>query len=472
MDIFISYRRDGAESLAQLLYTSFTNKGYQVFLDVESLRSGKFNKQLYQQIDECKDVIVVLPPNGLDRCQNPDDWFRLEIEHAIMKRKNIIPIMMRNFEFPKYLPPSIASLPDYHGVSASMEFFDAVLKKIESYLDSKASPDSTPLQNMLTEDPNLTGEEVPLIRYFYYQLNKHEEADENDEEKRLLNSGLTKIREIDEGKRGVKGRQPVRRITVDGDKYDIYDVFIYDQKKYAYGLRSGINMKDQQEGVFFTVDREGNCKLFGELSSLTIDINASAYLGELLSWYIGFRRGLGLPLMLIDSYWRSFEKTKSAFEGVTDSLNRADTYKEFAKSMDYETLKLLNKNLLTRTVSGYYRNKLVNIELGGCISHDGRTVSTPIGNNLILDLVPLQLKNNYVALTYRMKKVGKLFSRSWSAIEGPEYYEIMKDDISRDLTISRINDEDIEYACKPYVERFALIYMYAKMMAPWAFIKA
>lgn len=67
-DIFISYRRDGGEFLGKSLYDKLTDAGYRVFFDVESLRSGKFNTQLYQVIAECQDFILLLPKGALDRC--------------------------------------------------------------------------------------------------------------------------------------------------------------------------------------------------------------------------------------------------------------------------------------------------------------------------------------------------------------------------------------------------------------------
>ena len=131
--IFISYRRDGGESLAMLLRDRLREKGYQVFLDVESLRSGDFNEALYGVIEQCTDVLLVLPPNGLDRCiGNPDDWVRREIEHAFACEKNIIPVLMRNFQFPdeRDLPPKMKPLVKMNGVPASMDYFDAVIDKI------------------------------------------------------------------------------------------------------------------------------------------------------------------------------------------------------------------------------------------------------------------------------------------------------------------------------------------------------
>lgn len=138
-DIFISYRRDGAEILAMFLHTRLTEDGYSVFLDMESLRSGKFNEQIYDQIAQCKDFISVLPPNGLDRCcSDPGDWVRLETAKAIQLGKNIIPIMMRGFDFPEDLPKDIEELRLYKGLTASTEYFDAMYDRLKSMLLSKS----------------------------------------------------------------------------------------------------------------------------------------------------------------------------------------------------------------------------------------------------------------------------------------------------------------------------------------------
>ena len=87
-DIFISYRREGGAEMADSIYQRLQNAGYSVFLDLEQLKSGKFNEQLLSVIDSCTDFIVVLPPNALDRCSDVDDWVRREVEHAIKKNKN------------------------------------------------------------------------------------------------------------------------------------------------------------------------------------------------------------------------------------------------------------------------------------------------------------------------------------------------------------------------------------------------
>lgn len=116
--IFISYRREGGDMLAQLLYDRLSQMGYSVFYDVEFLRSGKFNEALYKYMDECTDALVVLPPNALERCISPEDWVRKEISYLIRKKKNIIPIMMRGFVFPDKLPIEMCDLDKYNGIVA------------------------------------------------------------------------------------------------------------------------------------------------------------------------------------------------------------------------------------------------------------------------------------------------------------------------------------------------------------------
>ena len=44
--IFISYRRDGSDAHARIIYDKLKNLGYRVFLDFESLFSGGFRKNL------------------------------------------------------------------------------------------------------------------------------------------------------------------------------------------------------------------------------------------------------------------------------------------------------------------------------------------------------------------------------------------------------------------------------------------
>ena len=140
-DIFISYRREGGLELADSIYQRLINAGYSAFLDLEQLNSGKFNTKLIGVIEQCQDFILVLPPDALDRCADEDDWLRQEVECALKHKKNIIPIMLRGFEWPSVdaLPESLRDLPNYNGISASDHnvFVENVERLKRNFLKSK-----------------------------------------------------------------------------------------------------------------------------------------------------------------------------------------------------------------------------------------------------------------------------------------------------------------------------------------------
>jgi len=130
-DVFLSYRRDGGETMAILLRDRLSVKGFRIFLDIESLNSGSFNEKLLLVIEECADVIVVCSKNSLDRCVNEGDWVRMEIAHALKHGKNIVPVLLRGFEWPDTLPGDIDALRVQNGINASSnEYFDAAIDRL------------------------------------------------------------------------------------------------------------------------------------------------------------------------------------------------------------------------------------------------------------------------------------------------------------------------------------------------------
>ncbi len=138
-DIFISYRREGGYEIAQQISQYLKYKGYNVFFDLENLRgSGKFDTQLFSIIESCKDFIIVFPTTDMNRLWNEDDWVRLELACAIRNGKNIVPILLRDFKFPKELPDDINEVRLYQGVAAGdHNFFDASMEKLRHLLVSK-----------------------------------------------------------------------------------------------------------------------------------------------------------------------------------------------------------------------------------------------------------------------------------------------------------------------------------------------
>ena len=144
--IFISYRRDGGDVTAKLICEALKNKGYSVFYDFDSLQGGYFDERILRAIEGCTDFVLVLPAGSLDRCKNENDWVRLEIKHAIKNGKNIIPVMLPGFSFPKDLPEDIASISRINGVAFVMAYFDVGV--VPSIIDRLSNTNiAAPAQN-------------------------------------------------------------------------------------------------------------------------------------------------------------------------------------------------------------------------------------------------------------------------------------------------------------------------------------
>lgn len=138
-DIFISYRRTAYDT-ANLIAEKLRHAGYRVFFDIDTLTSGKFNEQLLEVIKECKDFILVLPENALERCADKNDWIRREVICALEHKKNIIPVMLDGFSWSSKMPEGMEELPNYQAIVAvNHEYFDMAVNRLKGYLNSKPS---------------------------------------------------------------------------------------------------------------------------------------------------------------------------------------------------------------------------------------------------------------------------------------------------------------------------------------------
>ena len=130
--IFISYRHLGGAAMGQLLCDRLKAKRHSVFFDRDSLVAGKYPEKIYEAIENCDCVLLILPENSLNRCvSDPEDWVRREIRHGLKHGKPIIPIFLRGFVFPAELPEDIREIKDYHGISfEKMECFEETVDKL------------------------------------------------------------------------------------------------------------------------------------------------------------------------------------------------------------------------------------------------------------------------------------------------------------------------------------------------------
>lgn len=156
-DVFISYRRDGSSEFARLLKGELEKRKIKAFLDVDNLQQSYFDEQLLVRICNAPNFILVLSEGSLDRCADPSDWMRREIEQALKTNRKIIPIFKQGFRFPteKMLPGLLKELPRYQSVGYSHEYHEASILKLVNYILEKQSQQMSLVEkktNELSED--------------------------------------------------------------------------------------------------------------------------------------------------------------------------------------------------------------------------------------------------------------------------------------------------------------------------------
>ena len=156
-DIFISYRREGGRDCARTIKLKLHELGYKrIFFDYSSIRDGVFNTQILDAIYSCKDFLLLLSPNSMDRCINRDDWVAREIRTAFKYSRKIIPITMQdNFEWPDSCPKDLKRIQElqYHKLLVD-EYFDVSVARLSERLE-------TSIENNLT---------LMTEQQFYYKI--------------------------------------------------------------------------------------------------------------------------------------------------------------------------------------------------------------------------------------------------------------------------------------------------------------
>jgi tetratricopeptide (TPR) repeat protein len=169
--VFISYRRTNMP-WALAIYQNLTAHGYDVFFDYETIASGDFEQIILGNIRARAHFLVILTPSALERCDNPDDWLRREIETALDEKRNIVPIFLEGFDFgspsiSKYLTGKLANLKKYNGQNVPAGFFDEAMDKIRNKylniaLDAVLHPVSTTIQRAVQKQQVAAGKAMDV----------------------------------------------------------------------------------------------------------------------------------------------------------------------------------------------------------------------------------------------------------------------------------------------------------------------
>jgi tetratricopeptide (TPR) repeat protein len=162
--VFLSYRRTNIP-WALAIFQNLTQYGYDVFFDYNGIASGDFERIILGNITARAHFLVLLTPSALERCGDPEDWLRREIETALESQRNIVPIMLESFDFAapgiaNQLTGTLAGLRNYNGLRVPPDYFEAGMERLRTKflnvpLTAVIHPASGPAQQAADEQKAL-----------------------------------------------------------------------------------------------------------------------------------------------------------------------------------------------------------------------------------------------------------------------------------------------------------------------------
>ena len=104
-DIFVSYRFKDGELISKKVANALKDMGYSVYHNTDRNHKGKFPDRLKRVISNSKDFLLIVTENCLERLikdndSGETDWVKEELLEAIEQRKNIIPVMIADVDWP------------------------------------------------------------------------------------------------------------------------------------------------------------------------------------------------------------------------------------------------------------------------------------------------------------------------------------------------------------------------------------
>lgn len=180
--VFISYRRTNAP-WALAIFQNLHNNGYDVFFDYEGIAGGDFESVIMGNIRARAHFLVLLTPSALERCGEPGDWLRREIEEALAIKRNIVPLMLEGFDFgtpaiANQLTGKLAALKKYNALDVPASYFLAAMDRLRERflsvpLEGVLHP-ASPVVRQATESqqaaadtaPPVSGEELTAQQWF------------------------------------------------------------------------------------------------------------------------------------------------------------------------------------------------------------------------------------------------------------------------------------------------------------------
>jgi hypothetical protein len=155
-NVFLSYRRRDATHFAGRLRETISRDVPQatIFRDIDSIKLGEdFVQVLDQQLDSCRAMIVVIGPDwvGLDektgkrRIDDPEDFARLEVEHAIDRKIPLIPVLLDGAQLPDAngLPETLRPIRRRQHIAVDGQNYSRTVPEISARLKEILAPPET-----------------------------------------------------------------------------------------------------------------------------------------------------------------------------------------------------------------------------------------------------------------------------------------------------------------------------------------
>jgi tetratricopeptide (TPR) repeat protein len=186
--VFISYRRTNVP-WALAIFKELTAHGYDVFFDFTGIASGDFERVITANIRARAHFLVLLTPSALESYHRPGDWMRREVETALEARRNIIPLMLEDFDFSSpgiegQLSESMVTLKRYNALRVPVDYFDAAMRRLRERflnvpLDAVLHPVSSAVQQAARDQqqaavvaPAVEQRDLTALEYFEQAVNK------------------------------------------------------------------------------------------------------------------------------------------------------------------------------------------------------------------------------------------------------------------------------------------------------------
>jgi hypothetical protein len=132
--VFLSYRRASGAFVARAIYQYLVSEGYDVFLDVEKVDSGRFESVILNQLGSREHFLVILTPETLTGLSSRSDWVRRELERALELGKNVVPILVEGVApgdlHQEGYDPVLQQLETLNALQLDPNFFDAAMRML------------------------------------------------------------------------------------------------------------------------------------------------------------------------------------------------------------------------------------------------------------------------------------------------------------------------------------------------------